>query len=208
MSDRSAVREDAARWSITDAAVEDAAAVQAIYAHHVRTGTATFELEPPTCAAMTDRMAAVQAAGLPWLVARESGNGRVLGYAYAGPFRARPAYRLTVEDSVYLDPSAAGLGLGAALLNAVIDRCGARDVRQMIAVITTPGGEASVALHRKLGFELIGELPAVGRKFGRWLGTIYMQRAIGSGAATAPLDEGRAADTPAESANPDGGQGT
>jgi phosphinothricin acetyltransferase len=170
---------------------DDAPAVQAVYAHHVLTGTATFELEPPSVAAMAERMAAVQRAGLPWLLALDDA-GAVLGYAYAGPFRARPAYRHTVEDSVYLAPGAFGRGVGTALLRAVIDDCARADVRQMIAVIATPGGEASAALHRRLGFTMIGELPAVGRKFGRWLGTLYMQRAIGSGQDAPPMDEGGA----------------
>jgi phosphinothricin acetyltransferase len=169
--------------------LDDAAAVRDLYAHHVRTGTATFELEPPSAEDMAGRIAAVRAAGLPFLLARDPADGRLLGYAYAAPFRARPAYRHTVEDSIYLDPSAMGRGVGTVLLGALIEQCAAKDVRQMIAVITTPGAEASVALHRKLGFEEVGHLPAVGRKFGRWLGTLYMQRAIGAAEETAPRSE-------------------
>lgn len=161
----------------------------ALYGAHVRQGTATFELEPPSARAMADRVAAVRAAGLPWLLARDGATGRALGYAYAGPFRGRPAYRQTVEDSVYLAPEAMGRGLGRALLAAVIERCDAADVRQMIAVITTPGSEASEALHRSLGFAPVGHLPAVGRKHGRWLGTLYMQRAIGAGDGAPPAGE-------------------
>jgi phosphinothricin acetyltransferase len=167
----------------------DASAVRDLYAHHVRAGTATFELEPPSVEDMAARIAAVRAAGLPFLLARDPADGRLLGYAYAAPFRARPAYRHTVEDSIYLDPSAMGRGVGTVLLGALIEQCAAKDVRQMIAVITTPGAEASVALHRKLGFEEVGHLPAVGRKFGRWLGTLYMQRAIGAAEETAPRSE-------------------
>ncbi|MQX38034.1 GNAT family N-acetyltransferase [Roseospira navarrensis] len=174
---------------LVDADPVDAPDLQALYAHHVRTGTATFELHPPSVEDMAGRITAIGAAGLPWLLARDPADGRLLGYAYAGPFRARPAYRLTVEDSVYLAPEAVGLGIGAALLSAVIDRCAARDVRQMVAVITTPGHEASAALHARLGFETIGVLPGVGRKFGRWFGTLYMQRAIGPGQDAAPADE-------------------
>ncbi|MBB4284800.1 GNAT family N-acetyltransferase [Roseospira goensis] len=176
--------------AIVEADPDDANAVQALYAPHVLTGTATFELVPPSRDDMARRIAAVREAGLPWLLARDGGDGRLLGYAYAGPFRARPAYRHTVEDSVYVDPAAAGRGVGTTLLRAVIDRCAAADVRQMVAVITTPGSEASEALHRRLGFETIGVLPGVGRKFGRWLGTLYMQRALGDGQATAPRAEG------------------
>lgn len=166
----------------------DARDLAALYAPHVLGGTATFELVPPSAAAMADRVAAVRTAGLPWLLARETATGRALGYAYAGPFRARPAYRHTVEDSVYLAREAMGRGLGRALLAAVIERCAAADARQMIAVITTPGSEASEALHRALGFATVGHLPAVGRKNGRWLGTLYMQRALGAGDAAAPRD--------------------
>lgn len=170
----------------------DARDMAALYADHVRHGTATFELEPPSAEAMAGRVAAICAAGLPWLLARETATGRALGYAYAGSFRSRPAYRLTVEDSVYLAPEAMGRGLGRVLLGAVIERCEAADVRQMIAVITTPGSEASEALHRSLGFITVGHLPAVGRKHGRWLGTLYMQRAIGAGEGAPPGDEARA----------------
>ncbi|WP_299436644.1 GNAT family N-acetyltransferase [uncultured Rhodospira sp.] len=171
---------------LSEAVSEDAAAVHDLYAGHVRAGTATFELDPPTVEEMARRIAGVRDAGLPFLLARNRADGRLLGYAYAGSFRGRPAYRHTVEDSIYLDPAAMGRGVGTVLLGAVIERCAARDVRQMVAVITTPGSEASVALHRKLGFETVGMLPAVGRKFGRWWGTLYMQRAIGAGASTDP----------------------
>jgi phosphinothricin acetyltransferase len=179
--------------ALTDADADpqgaDARDLAALYATHVLGGTATFELDPPSPEAMADRVAAVQAAGLPWLLARDGASGRALGYAYAGSFRSRPAYRHSVEDSVYLAPEAVGRGLGRALLAAVIERCEAADVRQMIAVITTPGSEASEALHRSLGFTSVGHLPAVGRKHGRWLGTLYMQRAIGAGDGAPPADE-------------------
>lgn len=168
----------------------DARDLAALYAHYVRNSSATFELEPPTAAEMASRIAAVQAAGLPWLLARDAGaDGRLLGYAYAGPFRARPAYRHAVEDSVYLAPEATGRGLGGLLLGALIEHCARADARQMIAVITTPGSEASVALHGRLGFRSVGELSAVGRKFGQWYGTLYMQRAIGAGQQAPPLGE-------------------
>lgn len=167
---------------------DDGADIQRLYAHHVLTGAATFELEPPDVADMVRRVATVREAGLPWLVARDPQGGRLLGYAYAAVYRARPAYRLTVEDSIYLSPEATGRGLGTRLLAAVIERCAAADRRQMIAVITTPGSDASVALHRRLGFETVGHLPDVGYKFGRWHGTLFMQRALGPGASAPPAE--------------------
>ncbi|MBB4265044.1 GNAT family N-acetyltransferase [Roseospira visakhapatnamensis] len=167
---------------IAEATARDAADIQALYAHHVRHGTATFETEPPPVDEMALRIAAVRDQHLPYLTARAAATGALLGYAYAGPFRARAAYRHTVEDSIYLAPQAAGQGLGTRLLADLIDRCQARgDIHQMIAVITSPGSEASVALHRRLGFQVVGTLVAVGRKNGRWLDTLYMQREIGAG---------------------------
>ncbi len=172
---------------LTDATPADADAILAVYAHHVRAGTATFETEPPSTQEMVRRIATVQDQNLPYLVARDTRSGphrsgMMLGYAYAGPFRTRAAYRHTVEDSIYLAPEAVGRGLGTRLLAALIERCQARgDIHQMIAVITSPGSEASEALHRRLGFRVVGTLTQVGRKHGQWLDTIYMQRAIGGG---------------------------
>ena len=164
---------------------KDVEAIQAIYAHHVLTGLGTFEEIPPTLAEMAQRCAAVLDRGLPWLVAEES--GLVLGYAYAGPFRTRAAYRFTVEDSVYVAEAARGRGIGRALLTALIRDCQAMGLRQMVGVIGDSGNRASIGLHRSLGFELKAVAPAVGWKFDRWVDVVWMQRSLGPG-ATAPPD--------------------
>ena len=164
---------------------EDLAAIQAIYAHHVLNGLGTFEETPPTLEAMAERLALVRDKGLPWTLAEE--DGRVLGYAYAGPFRPRAAYRYTVEDSVYVAPGAAGRGIGKALLTSVIGDCQLLGLRQMAAVIGDSGNAASIGLHRSCGFEMKAVLPGLGFKFGRWVDVVWMQRALDSG-ATAPPD--------------------
>lgn len=177
------------RFTIRPARADDAAAIAEIYAYHVLNGTATFELEPPGAAEMGARLAKVLAAGSPWLVA-EDAEGAVLGYAYAAQFRDRPAYRMTCEDSVYIRHDLRGQGLGKALLGAVIEaatRCG---YRQMIAV--AGGGEpGSVGLHTALGFEHIGRVRSSGRKFGRWLDTVYLQLPLGPGDSIPPEEEPR-----------------
>lgn len=162
----------------------DVPAVQAIYAQAVREGTASFELDPPDLAEMLRRHAGLIGAGHPYLVADL--GGRVAGYAYAGPYRARPAYRASVENSVYVAPAAQGRGLGRRLLAALIDEAALRGFRQMIAVIGDSGNAASIGLHAALGFRHAGVLRAVGWKHGRWLDTVLMQRALGSGDAAAP----------------------
>ena len=162
----------------------DIAAVQAIYAHHVSHGLATFEEDPPDLDDVAGRVAAVQARGLPWLVAEE--DGRVLGYAYASPFRPRTAYRFTVEDSVYVAPDAAGRGVGKALLDAVIAACEAMGLRQMIAVIGDSDNTASIGLHRACGFEFKTALTGVGYKFGRWVDVVWMQRSLNGGDERGP----------------------
>ena len=162
----------------------DLEAVQAIYAHHVLNGLGTFEEVPPTLAEMAERHAAVRARGLPWLVAEE--DAAVVGYAYAGPFRTRAAYRYTVEDSVYVAEEARGRGAGKALLLALIEECEQLGLRQMVGIIGDSGNEASMALHRACGFELMGVMPGVGWKFGRWVDVVWTQRALGPGAKTAP----------------------
>jgi L-amino acid N-acyltransferase YncA len=169
---------------IRSARPADIAATTRIYAHAVRHGTASFELEPPQEAEMARRQSTLLADGFPYLVAEADGS--VLGYAYAGPYRARPAYRFTVEDSVYIAPDAQGRGLGRLLLEALIVESEARGYRQMIAVIGDSAQHASIALHAALGFRLIGTFQAVGFKFGRWLDTVLMQRALGQGAETEP----------------------
>jgi L-amino acid N-acyltransferase YncA len=155
----------------------DLDAIQRIYAHHVLTGTGSFEERPPDRAEMAQRREAVISQGLPYLVARTSVYG-VRGFAYAAPFRARSAYRFTVEDSVYVDPQALGLGIGRLLLHDLIERCTALGYQQMVAVIGDSGNQGSIALHRSLGFREAGRLESVGRKFDRWIDVFFMQRAL------------------------------
>lgn len=172
---------------VRDATPDDAPAIQAIYAHHVTTGLASFEEEPPTVAEMIARQAAARAAGHPYLVAER--EGEILGYAYATAYRPRRAYRFTVEDSVYVRDGLAGQGIGSALLAALIARCEAGPWRQMIAVIGNSGNAASIALHRRHRFADVGVLRSVGFKHGRWVDTVLMQRALGDG-ETSPPDGG------------------
>jgi phosphinothricin acetyltransferase len=162
----------------------DIAAMTRIYAHAVRHGTASFEIEPPEEAEMARRQDALLAGGYPFLVAKR--GGLVVGYAYAGPYRARPAYRWTVEDSVYVDPQAQQQGVGRALLQRLIVEAEARGFRQMIAVIGDSAQSASIALHQAAGFRLVGTFEAVGFKFDRWLDSVLMQRPLGPGAGAPP----------------------
>ena len=162
----------------------DTATITAIYDEAVRHGTASFEIDPPDDAEIARRRADVLAKGLPWLVA-ESG-GRVLGYAYASPFRPRPAYRFCLEDSIYLATDARGRGVGRLLLAELIARCEARGARQMIAVIGDSANAGSIGVHAALGFTPCGVLKSAGWKFGRWLDVVLMQRALGFGDTAAP----------------------
>jgi len=155
----------------------DVEAIAAIYAHHVLNGMGTFEEIPPTPAEMAARMATVQALGLAWFVA-EGQDGRILGYAYAGPFRTRTAYRHTVEDSVYVAAGAEGRGVGRALLTAVIDASRAAGMKQMLALIGDSANAGSIALHKAMGFEPAGVMRDVGFKAGRWLDVVVMQKAL------------------------------
>lgn len=169
----------------TDAA--DIPKIAAIYADAVLTGTASYELEAPSEAEMAERWRSLASNGFPHLVA--VGSGRVLGYAYAGPYRPRPAYRYLVEDSIYIAPAAQRMGIGLALLEELIRQCEARGFRQMIAVIG--GGTehpGSVGLHERLGFRYIGVIEGSGFKHGRWLNTVLMQRELGPGASTLPAE--------------------
>ena len=174
-------------YRIEAATTADAAAVAAIYAHHVRDGTASFEIEPPSEAEMAERMAKVLGAGKLWLVARDP-DGEVVGYAYASQFRDRPAYRFACENSVYIRHDRRGEGTGRALLALLIVAAERHGFRQMIAVI---GGAqpASVRLHAACGFAETGRMRSVGRKHGQWLDTLYMQRALGQGDDTPPEEE-------------------
>jgi len=171
---------------IRSATLGDIPAITDIYAEAVNHGTATFELIPPDAAEMTRRFGELTHGGFPYLVATL--EGRVTGYAYASFYRARPAYRFTVENSVYLAPASHRRGIGLALLNELIVQCEARGFRQMIAVIGDSANAASVGVHSRAGFEMTGTLRHVGFKFGRWLDTVLMQRALGDGGATIPQD--------------------
>jgi len=164
--------------------VADVPAIADIYAHAVRFGTASFEIEPPDEAELARRRRTLVDADYPYLVAAR--DGAVLGYAYAGPYRPRLAYRFSVENSIYVAPQAHRLGIGRALLDRLIAESQARGYRQMVAVIGDSAQTASIALHRAAGFRLIGTIEAVGFKFGRWLDTVLMQRALGPGDTTLP----------------------
>jgi L-amino acid N-acyltransferase YncA len=170
--------------AIRPATPADAPAIQAIYAHHVLHGTATFEEVPPDAAEIARRQAEITGRGLPYLVAEDA--GRLLGYAYAGPLRPRSAYRFTLEDSIYLDPAETGRGLGHALLDRLITDATAIGARQLVAVIGDSGNAASIALHARAGFRHAGTLRSVGFKLGRWLDTVEMQRPLGPGDTTLP----------------------
>lgn len=162
----------------------DASAIAAIYAHHVLHGTASYETVPPDDEEMQQRIARVTTAGWPWLVA-EDAAGALQGYAYASQFRDRAAYRFVCEDSIYIRADCRGQGVGRALLKALIAACTNAGFRQMIAVIG--GAEpASEALHARHGFEFAGRLAGIGRKHGRWLDTLYMQRQLGAGSLSPP----------------------
>lgn len=158
----------------------DYASIAAIYAHEVATGIATFELDPPSEAEMRQRGQTLIAAGYPYFVAEQ--DGQVLGYAYAGPFRTRPAYRATCENSVYIAPAAHRTGVGRALMQQLLATCTERGYRQMIAGVSA--GETSIKFHEALGFRKIGHFESVGFKFGRWIDVVFLQRALGAGAGS------------------------
>jgi L-amino acid N-acyltransferase YncA len=162
--------------TLRPAVASDIAAITLIYAHHVIHGTGTFETEPPDETEMARRWSEVQARGLPWLVAGES--GAVGGYAYAAPYRSRMAYRHTVEDSIYVRVDLLGTGLGKLLMPALITATQACGMHQMIAIIGDSANQSSISLHRRFGFRDAGLLKEVGFKFGRWLDTVFMQRSL------------------------------
>jgi phosphinothricin acetyltransferase len=164
----------------------DLPAIRAIYEYWVLHGTGSFEITPPDLAEMTARWRVIRDAGLPYLVAEL--DGIIAAFGYAAPYRPRPAYRHTVENSVYVAPEAQGRGLGRALLQAVIDAASAAGKRQMIAVIGDSANTGSIALHRALGFREVGTFESVGFKSGQWRDTVLMQRALGDGATSAPPD--------------------
>lgn len=169
---------------IRPAEARDAQVLAAIYGHHVLHGFGTFEEVPPTAVEMETRRRAIVERGLPYLVAEA--DGRVLGFAYAGPFRPRAAYRYTAEDSVYVAPDAQGRGVGRAVLSGVIAACEGIGLRQMVAVIGDSGNAGSIALHRALGFEHRGVGEGFGYKSGRWVDIVWMQKPLNGGGASPP----------------------
>lgn len=172
--------------TIRPAALSDIPAITRIYAHAVIHGTASFELEAPTEADMRKRMEALLDGRFPYIVAEI--DGAVAGYAYAGPYRARPAYRFTVENSIYIAPEMQRRGIGRVLLQALIEASTARGFRLMIAVIGDSAQAASIGVHKALGFQDAGVFRNVGYKFGRWLDTVHMQLPLGDGPTTPPRD--------------------
>jgi phosphinothricin acetyltransferase len=169
---------------VRDATEADMTPIQGIYADHVLHGLASFEETPPSIADMRARRRTVLERGLPYLAAVM--NGDIVGYSYASEYRARPAYRYTIEDSVYVASGLGGRGIGTALLRELIARCEAGPWRQMLAVIGDSANAGSIELHRSCGFRMIGTLPAVGFKFRRWVDSVLMQRALGAGDTTPP----------------------
>jgi len=169
---------------IRPATPADIPAITRIYAHAVRHGTASFELEPPDEAEMTRRQRALLDGGYPYLVAEIDGS--VAGYAYAGPYRTRPAYRFSVENSIYVAPQAHRRGIGRVLLDALIVESEMRGYRLMIAVIGDSAQAPSIALHRAAGFKMVGAFEGVGYKFDRWLDSVLMQRPLGKGSSAPP----------------------
>lgn len=169
---------------IRPAGIADLPAITAIYDEAVRFGTATFELTSPDVAEMTRRFESITGGGYPYLVALL--DGEIAGYAYASAHRPRPAYRFTVENSIYLAPQTQRRGIGGLLLSHLIHACESQGYRQMVAVIGDSANAGSIALHRKAGFRMIGTHPDVGFKFGRWLDTVSMQLPLGEAALTIP----------------------
>jgi L-amino acid N-acyltransferase YncA len=170
--------------TIRAAATGDIADIARIYADAVRSGTATFEVEPPDETEMARRLRTLVAGDYPYLVAERS--GAIAGYAYAGPYHLRPAYRWTVEDSVYLDPQFHGQGIGRLLMRELLADAEARGFRQMIALVGDSANAASIALHAAAGFQRVGTLQSVGFKHGRWLDVVVMQRPLGSANSSPP----------------------
>jgi phosphinothricin acetyltransferase len=169
---------------VRPAALQDLPAIQAIYAHHVLHGLASFEEAPPPVEEMRRRFEEVTRSGLPYLVAEEAGE--VLGYGYCTLYRTRSAYRYTLEDSVYVREGMQGKGIGKALLGELIARCAALNYRQIVAVIGDSANAASIGLHASLGFVRAGNLRSTGYKFGRWVDSVLMQLPLGEGDGTKP----------------------
>ena len=164
---------------------DDLDAITRIYGHHVLHGTGTFETTPPSLADMTARRADVLSKGLPWLVAED--GGQVLGFAYGNWFKPRPAYRFSVEDSIYMDPAAHRKGLGRALLAELMAALERSGVRKVMAVIGDSANAGSIGVHKALGFETVGVVQSCGWKFDRWLDIVLMQKTLGAGDTTPPV---------------------
>lgn len=172
---------------IRNAVLTDTTRIAEIYAHYVRTSVATFEETPPDAVEIAARFHRVTTLGLPWIVIEDAAG--VQGYAYAGPFRDRSAYRFSVEDSIYIDAGHLRCGYGTRLLNELISRCEALGKRQMIAVIGGSQSAGSIGLHSRLGFETAGVLPSAGFKFNDWADSVLMTRTLGEGGTTPPKTE-------------------
>jgi phosphinothricin acetyltransferase len=172
---------------VRDARPSDLPEIAAIYGWHVRTGLASFETEPPGEEEMRSRFDAVRGKGLPYLACEI--EGRVAGFAYASPYRSRPAYRFTLEDSIYVHPDFSRRGVGRALLEALVRRCEAIGCRNLVAVIGDSANAASIGLHSALGFREAGVLRSIGFKHGRWVDSVLMQRALGPGDTALPDDQ-------------------
>ncbi|MBX3194531.1 MAG: N-acetyltransferase family protein [Schumannella sp.] len=164
-------------FRIRDAVATDLPHVREIYNHYVANSTVTFDEEATTLAELRAKFRQVEKLGYPWLIA-ESPGGQVLGYAYVTPWRQRAAYRFTVENAIYLGPASTGKGLGAALMSELLARSKAAGIKEVIAVIADKGAEASIRMHERFGFRQIGHMGRVGFKFGRWLGTVLLQKSL------------------------------
>ncbi|HYB09134.1 MAG TPA: GNAT family N-acetyltransferase [Alphaproteobacteria bacterium] len=169
---------------VRDVRGADMETIQGIYSHHVLHGYSSFEEVPPDRDELSARCAEILKRGLPYIVAER--RGEIVGYAYAGQYRVRSAYRYTIEDSVYVDRNSLRQGIGRTLLRVLIERCRTLGYRQMIAVIGDAGQSSSVAAHMAMGFEQVGRLPSIGYKLGRWVDIVLMQRALGPGGTTPP----------------------
>jgi len=175
--------------TIRSAIASDIPAIAAIYGASVLHGTASFELEPPSEAEMLRRFEAIAGGGYPYVVAEI--DGRVAGYAYASAYRTRPAYRFTVEDSVYIAADAQGKGIGRVLLASLIGTCTSQGFRLMVGIIGDSAHHASIRLHRRAGFTFCGTIHSVGYKFGRWLDSVIMELPLGEGDTSAPVERVR-----------------
>lgn len=169
--------EEEFRYELRAATERDIPYLLEIYNHYVANSTVTFDEDPLTLTEMRDKFRVVAKLGYPWIVA-VSPNGQVLGYSYVTPWKAKAAYRFTVENSIYLGPATTGKGLGTALMAATLEQAKAAGVKEVVAVIADKGAEASIALHERFGFREIGHMGKVGFKFGRWLGTVLMQKSL------------------------------